>query len=90
MDPGLQLGFESDYYLCVFEIIDYVHQVKFCSIESAAGGAKHKVLHHSCHVKEVVEAELSAMHSTELLMSSSCRITVQIKRNRDLSNIDQP
>ena len=55
MDPGLQLGFESDYYLCVFEIIDYVHQVKFCTIESAAGGAKHKVLH---HVKEVVEAEL--------------------------------
>ena len=55
VDPGLQLGFESDYYLCVLEIIDYVHQVKFCTIESAAGGAKLKVLH---HVKEVVEAEL--------------------------------
>ena len=58
VDPGLQLGFESDFYLCVFEIMDYVHQVTFCTIESAAGGAKHKVLHHSCHVKEVVEAEL--------------------------------
>ena len=58
VDPGLQLGFESDYYLCVLKIVDYVHQVMFCSIEFAAGGAKHKVLHHSCHVKEVVEAEL--------------------------------
>ena len=33
----------------------YVHQVMFYTIEFAAGGAKHKVLH---HVKEVVEAEL--------------------------------
>ena len=36
----------------------YVHQVMFYTIEFAAGGAKHKVLHHSCHVKEVVVAEL--------------------------------
>ena len=57
VDPGLQLGFESD-CLCVLEIMDYVHQVMFCTIESAAGGARHKVLHRSCHVKEVVEAEL--------------------------------
>ena len=57
VDPGLQLGFESD-YLCAFEIIDDAHQVMFCTIEFAAGGAKHKVLHRSCHVKEVVVAEL--------------------------------
>ena len=57
VDPGLQLGFESD-YLCVFEIMDYVHQVMFCTIASVAGGARRKVLHLSCHVKEVVEAEL--------------------------------
>ena len=61
VDPGLQLGFESDYYLSVLEIIDYVHVVMFCTIEFAAGGAKHKVLHHSCHVKEVVVAELAGL-----------------------------
>ena len=61
VDPGLQLGFESDYYLCVLKIIEYVHQVMFCTIEFAAGGAKHKVLHLSCHVKEVVEAELAGL-----------------------------
>ena len=61
VDPGLQLGFESDYYLCVLEIIDYVHQVMFCTIEFAAGGAKHKAPLHSCHVKEVVVAELAGL-----------------------------
>ena len=57
VDPGLQLGFESD-YLCVLQIMDYLHPVMFCTKEFAAGGAKHKVLLHSCHVKEVVVAEL--------------------------------
>ena len=57
VDPGLQLGFESD-CLCVLEIMDYVHQVMFCTIEFAAGGAKHKDLHLSCRAKEVVVAEL--------------------------------
>ena len=61
VDPGLQMGFESDYYLCVLEMIDFPHQVMFCTIEFAAGGAKPKVLHHSCHVKEVVVAELAGL-----------------------------
>ena len=60
VDPGLQLGFESD-YLCALKIMDYVHQVMFCTKEFAAGGAKHKVLLHNCHVKEVVEAELAGL-----------------------------